>query len=217
MFEHFTERARKVMALANQEAQRLGDEYIGPEHILLGLVRETSGVAANVLQNFGVDLRAVRIEVDKVRKSGTEAGGVGGLPETPRTKRVIEYAIEESRNLNHSHVGTEHMLVGLLREEEGAAAQVLTGLNVCPEEVRAFVLNAIGAAEIPTEAYQAHEEVDDDLLSDSRLNHLQAMLAALREEKNEAVSKADYERAAKVLDEIEGLKEKVRTIRETRP
>ena len=145
MFERFTDRARKVMALANQEAQRFNHEYIGTEHILLGLVKEGSGVGANVLKNLGVDLRKVRLEVEKLVKSGPETVTMGKLPQTPRAKKVIEYAIEEARNLNHNYVGTEHLLLGLLREQDGVAAQVLIVLGLRLEEVREEVLNLLGA------------------------------------------------------------------------
>ncbi len=146
MFERFTDRARKVMALANQEAQRFNHEYIGTEHILLGLVKEGSGVGANVLKNLDVDLRKVRLEVEKLVKSGPEMVTMGKLPQTPRAKKVIEYAIEEARNLNHNYVGTEHLLLGLLREQEGVAAQVLMNLNLKLEDVREEVLNLLGAS-----------------------------------------------------------------------
>jgi ATP-dependent Clp protease ATP-binding subunit ClpC len=145
MFERFTDRARKVMALANQEAQRFNHEYIGTEHILLGLVKEGSGVGANVLKNLDIDLRKVRLEVEKLVKSGPDMVTMGKLPQTPRAKKVIEYAIEEARNLNHNYVGTEHLLLGLLREHDGVAAQVLRNLNVKLEEVREEVLNLLGA------------------------------------------------------------------------
>jgi len=145
MFERFTDRARKVMALANQEAQRLNHEYIGTEHILLGLVKEGSGVGANVLKNLDVDLRKVRLEVEKLVKAGPEMVTMGKLPQTPRAKKVIEYAIEEARNLNHNYVGTEHLLLGLLREHDGVAAQVLMNLSLKLEEVREEVLNLLGA------------------------------------------------------------------------
>jgi len=147
MFERFTDRARKVMALANQEAQRFNHEYIGTEHILLGLVKEGSGVGANVLKNLDVDLRKVRLEVEKLVKSGPETVAMGKLPQTPRAKKVIEYAIEEARNLNHNYVGTEHLLLGLLREQDGVAAQVLMNLNLKLEDVREEVLNLLGASE----------------------------------------------------------------------
>lgn len=145
MFERFTDRARKVMALANQEAQRFNHEYIGTEHVLLGLVKEGSGVGANVLKNLDVDLRKVRLEVEKLVKSGPDMVTMGKLPQTPRAKKVIEYAIEEARNLNHNYVGTEHLLLGLLREHEGVAAQVLMNLGLKLEEVREEVLNLLGA------------------------------------------------------------------------
>ena len=145
MFERLTDRARKVMALANQEAQRLNHEYIGTEHILLGLVKEGSGVGANVLKNLDIDLRKVRLEVEKLVKSGPEMVTMGKLPQTPRAKKVIEYAIEEARNLNHNYVGTEHLLLGLLREHDGVAAQVLMNLGLKLEEVREEVLSLLGA------------------------------------------------------------------------
>jgi ATP-dependent Clp protease ATP-binding subunit ClpC len=157
MFERFTDRARKVMALANQEAQRFNHEYIGTEHILLGLVKEGSGVGANVLKNLDVDLRKVRLEVEKLVKSGPDMVTMGKLPQTPRAKKVIEYAIEEARNLNHNYVGTEHLLLGLLREHDGVAAQVLMNLGLKLEEVREEVLNLLGAG-VESEEPQAQEK-----------------------------------------------------------
>ncbi len=158
MFERLTDRARKVMALANQEAQRLNHEYIGTEHILLGLVKEGSGVGANVLKNLDIDLRKVRLEVEKLVKSGPEMVTMGKLPQTPRAKKVIEYAIEEARNLNHNYVGTEHLLLGLLREHDGVAAQVLMNLGLKLEEVREEVLNLLGAGGEAEEAPQSQSE-----------------------------------------------------------
>jgi len=144
MFERFTDRARKVMALANQEAQRFNHEYIGTEHILLGLVKEGSGVGATVLKNLDVDIKKLRLEIEKLVKSGPEMVTMGKLPQTPRAKKVIEYAIEEARALNHNYVGTEHILLGLLRETEGIAAQVLMNLGLKLEDVRQEVLNLLG-------------------------------------------------------------------------
>jgi len=161
MFERFTDRARKVMALANQEAQRFNHEYIGTEHILLGLVKEGSGVGANVLKNLDVDLRKVRLEVEKLVKSGPDMVTMGKLPQTPRAKKVIEYAIEEARSLNHNYVGTEHMLLGLLREHEGVAAQVLMNLGLKLEEVREEVLNLLGAG-VDTEEATGGKEGSGD-------------------------------------------------------
>ena len=144
MYERFTDRARKVMQLANQEAQRFNHEYIGTEHMLLGLVKEGTGVAANVLKNLDVDLRKIRLEVEKLVQNGPEMITMGKLPQTPRAKKVIEYSMEEARNLNHNFVGTEHILLGLLREQEGVAAQVLMNLGMKLEDVREEVLNLLG-------------------------------------------------------------------------
>jgi ATP-dependent Clp protease ATP-binding subunit ClpC len=132
------------MQLANQEAQRFNHEYIGTEHILLGLIKEGSGVAANVLKNLEVDLRKIRLEVEKLVQSGPDMVTMGKLPQTPRAKKVIEYSMEEARNLGHNYVGTEHILLGLLREQEGVAAQVLMNLGLKLEEVREEVLSLLG-------------------------------------------------------------------------
>jgi ATP-dependent Clp protease ATP-binding subunit ClpC len=144
MLDRFSDRAKKVMALANQEAQRFNHEYIGTEHVLLGLVKEGSGVGASVLKNLDVDLRKVRIEVEKLVKSGGDMLTMGKLPHTPRTKRVIEHAVEEARSLNHNYVGTEHLLLGLIREHDGVAAHVLLQLGLTLEGVREEVLSLLG-------------------------------------------------------------------------
>src|SRR6202044_3815752 len=146
MYERFTDRARKVMQLANQEAQRFNHEYIGTEHVLLGLVKEGSGVAANVLKNLDIDLRKIRLEVEKIVQHGPggEQVVMGRLPHTPRTKKTLDYAIEEARLLNHNYIGTEHLLLGLLREHDGVAAQVLINLGLKLDEVREKVLNLLG-------------------------------------------------------------------------
>jgi ATP-dependent Clp protease ATP-binding subunit ClpC len=145
MFDRFTERARKVMSLARQEAQRFNHDYIGTEHILLGLVQEGSGVAAQVLKNLDVELRKIRIEVEKIVKNGTNMVTMGQLPFTPRAKKVLELALEEAQNLGHNYIGTEHLLLGLIRENEGIAAQVLMNLGTKLEEVREEVLELLGA------------------------------------------------------------------------
>ena len=146
MFEKFTDRARKVINLARQEAERLGHEFIGTEHILLGLVKEGSGVAANVLEILNVDLEKVRLEVEKyVTPTGETKSFSTSLPFTPKAKKVLELAMEEARNLDHNYIGTEHLLLGLLRESEGMAAQVLLNLDVSLEDVRAEVMELLGA------------------------------------------------------------------------
>ena len=143
MFKRFTERARKTMALAHQEAQRFNHEYVGTEHILLGLVKEDSGVGATVLNNLDVDINKLRLEVEKLVKSGPDMVTMGKLPQTPRAKKVIEYAMEEARSLNHNYVGTEHILLGLLREHEGIGATVLMNCGLKLEDVRQEVLTDI--------------------------------------------------------------------------
>ena len=145
MFDNFTERARKVLGLARQEAQKFNHEYIGTEHILLGLILEGSGVAANVLRNMEIDLRKIRLEIEKLVQQGPQmVTAPGKLPFTPRAKRVIELAKAEAQTLGHEHIGTEHLLLGLLKENEGIAAQVLMNLGVRLEEVREEVLELLG-------------------------------------------------------------------------
>lgn len=110
------------MTLANQEAHRFSHEHMGTEHILLGLIKEGSGVGAHVLKNLNIDLRKARIEVEKLIKSGPETVTMGKLPQTPRAKQVIEYAIEEARSLNHNYIGTEHLLLGLCQPSDGSTS-----------------------------------------------------------------------------------------------
>jgi len=145
MFDRFTDRAKKVMNLARQEAQRFNHEYLGTEHILLGLVQEGSGVAANVLKNMGIDLNKIRTEVEKIVKTGPSMVTMGQLPFTPRAKKVLELSMEEASNLGHNYIGTEHLLLGLIKENEGIAAQVLINLGVKLEDVREEVLDFLGA------------------------------------------------------------------------
>jgi ATP-dependent Clp protease ATP-binding subunit ClpC len=128
---NFTERVRKILAMARQEALRLNHEYVGTEHILLGLIREGEGVAAAVLQNLHVNLGEIQEGVEALVKKGKAAPVVGPeLPYTSRAKKVLEFAMTEARELNHSYVGTEHLLLGLLREEKGIAAQALNKVGV---------------------------------------------------------------------------------------
>ncbi len=143
MFGRFTERAQQVLVLAQEEAKRLNHNFIGTEHILLGLVREGSGIAARSLQNLNVELPRVRAEVEKIIGKGEKAP-VQGISYTPRAKKVIELAIEEGQNLGHNYVGTEHLLLGLLREGEGIAAQVLTILGIDLKKARREVIQLLG-------------------------------------------------------------------------
>lgn len=144
MYDSFTDRARKVMQLANQEAQRFNHEYIGTEHVLLALIKEGSGIAANVLKSFELDFRKIRLEVERLIRPGPAMVTMGKLPQTPQVQKVIEYAIEESSLLRNGYVGTEHLLLGLIRVGEGAADQVLTALGMSVIDVREEVINLIG-------------------------------------------------------------------------
>jgi hypothetical protein len=144
MYERFTDRARKVMQLANQEAQRFNHEYIGTEHILLGIIKEGSGVAAHVLKSLNIDPGTIRQEVEQIAQPAPERVTTGKLPQTSGAKKVIEYSIEEARNLNHNYVGSEHLLLGLLREQEGLAAQVLVNLGLTLQDVRTEVVQVLG-------------------------------------------------------------------------
>src|SRR5690348_11716193 len=147
---NFTDRVRKVLQMAREEAARLHHEYVGTEHILLGLIREGEGVAAAVLTNLNVDLEEIQQKIEETVKKGKAAAAAGpDLPYTSRAKKVLELAMTEARELNHSYVGTEHLLLGLLREEKGIAAQVLTDAGVNLEQARAETLRLLGS-EMPS-------------------------------------------------------------------
>jgi hypothetical protein len=202
------------MQLANQEAQRFNHEYIGTEHILLGVVKEGSGVAANVLKNLEVDLRKIRLEVETRIQSGPDMLNKGKLPQTPRAKNVIQYAIEESQYLHHNYVGTEHILLGLLREDEGFATQVLMNLGLRLENVRAEILAILGPSlekggsrayyppppirwsEDETKGHVYHS--DDE--TKNRARHLAEEIRTLQRAKEEAVASQDFDQAAQLRD-----------------
>src|SRR5271169_926689 len=143
MWEPFTERARRSIVLAQEEAQRLGNNYIGTEHILLGIISEGESLAAKVLETLGVNLANVRQEVEAIVGRGGQTVQQE-MVFTPRAKRVIELAFEEARQLNHNYIGTEHLLLGLIREGEGVAARVLTNLGVDLTKVRSHVIRLLG-------------------------------------------------------------------------
>lgn len=201
MFERFTDRARKVMAIANQEAMRLQHQYIGTEHILLGLVTEGTGVGVNVLKNLNVDLRDVGRRIERFVKAGEDVVVIGKLPQTSRAKKVIEYAIEEARNFDHKHVGTEHLLLGLLREGDGIAAQVLgdlgVGLKIAREEIASILGSPIPFADSPLRISETRKAT----VKISEFEALDSHLAELTRMKDDYVSHADYESAARIRDE----------------
>lgn len=144
-FDRFTDRAKKLMNLARQEAQRFNQNYLGTEHILLGLVREGSGVAANVLKEMGIDLKKIRVEVEEIVEPGPSKVTMGQLPWTGQAKNVLEFSMEESCDLGHNYVGTEHLLLGLVKENEGIAARVLLSNGVLLDDAREQVLEFLGA------------------------------------------------------------------------
>src|SRR5271157_3903566 len=143
MMDNFTPRAQQVLVLARKEAERFNHNYVGTEHLLLGLIKLGQGVAVNVLQKMGLDLERVRMEVEKHRGSHPETNIIGNIPYTPRVKKVLALAGKEAQALNHSYVGTEHILLGLLREGDGVAARVLKSLEVDPARTRQEILKEL--------------------------------------------------------------------------
>ena len=185
-FDKFTERARKVLALAQEEARRFNHNYIGTEHILLGLVREEEGMAARVLSNLGIGLNKVRAAVEFIigRGEGSSQGDVGL---TPRAKRVIELAVDEARFLGHQYIGTEHILLGLLREGEGVAAGVLESLGVTVERVHSEINRVLSqnapqsSGPRPTTKTPTVDQLGVDLTAAARANKLDPVIGRTKE------------------------------------
>src|SRR5438132_5789058 len=186
-FDKFTERARKVLQLAQEEAQRFNHNYIGTEHLLLGLVREGEGVAAKVLGNLGVELNKVRSAVEFIicRGDRTVTGDIGL---TPRAKKVIELSVDEARRLNHHYIGTEHLLLGLVREGEGIAAGVLESLGVSLDKVRSQVIYVLNqsATYSQQESHRSSktpviDQLGMDLTAAARANKLDPCIGRLTE------------------------------------
>merc|ERR1712193_271448 len=146
MFERFTEKAIKVVMLAQEEARRLGHNFVGTEQILLGLIGESTGIAAKVLKTLGISLKDARLEVEKIIGRGSGFVAVE-IPFTPRAKRVLEMSLEEARQLGHNYIGTEHILLGLLREGEGVAARVVETLGADSAKIRTQVIRAVGESQ----------------------------------------------------------------------
>lgn len=177
-FEKFSERARQAISLAEEEAKRFGHNYVGTEHILLGLVREPDGVAARVFQNLGVELLKMRSAIEFIiGQSEKPVPGDMGL--TPRAKKVIELAVDEARRLNHSYIGTEHLLIGLLREGEGVAVGVLESLGVTLKKVRRETNRILSQTTSDTSSKKVlpTEELD------RRIASAKSLLASLEAEK----------------------------------
>jgi ATP-dependent Clp protease ATP-binding subunit ClpA len=147
---NFSDRVRKVLQMAREEAARLRHEYVGTEHILLGIIREGEGIAAAVLTNLQVDFEAIQQKIEEIVKKGKADPAAGpDLPYTSRAKKVLEFAMSEARELNHAYVGTEHLLLGVLREEKGIGAQVLTDAGVTLQQARAETIRLLGT-EMPS-------------------------------------------------------------------
>src|SRR5881628_1099797 len=140
---NFTPRAQQVLALARKEADRFNHNFVGTEHLLLGLIKLGQGVAVNVLQKIGLDLETVRMEVEKLVGTGPDQKMIGNIPYTPRVKKVLSLAAKEAKGLNHTYVGTEHILLGLLREGDGVAARVLKNMDVDIEQTRQEILKEL--------------------------------------------------------------------------
>jgi ATP-dependent Clp protease ATP-binding subunit ClpA len=208
MYEKFTDRARRVMEAANDEAHRFNHEYIGTEHILLALVADGTGVAANVLKILGVDLPGVRREVLKIVQRGPDYGDMGRRPMTPRAKKIVEHAIDQARCLQHQYVGTEHLLLGTLRESEGVAAQVLMNLGLRLDRVRAEVLKLLGhglekvGPDLPADTDEAPAPEFQHLPAPAReiVAEFDCQIDVVKEDKEKAVAAQAWEHAAELRD-----------------
>jgi Clp amino terminal domain, pathogenicity island component/UvrB/uvrC motif len=216
MFERFTDRARRVVVLAQEEARRLQHDYIGTEHILLGLISEGEGVAARALESLGIGLDAVRQQVEEIIGRGQQAPS-GHIPFTPRAKKVLELSLREALQLGHSYIGTEHILLGLIREGDGVAAQVLVRLGADLNRVRQQVIQLLhgrAAAEPGPGVKVRLEMVEQQLTAIERqltaierrvgigpdTSDLDEQIEAARTEKEAAVDAQDFDQAASLRD-----------------
>jgi ATP-dependent Clp protease ATP-binding subunit ClpC len=231
MFERFTDRARRVVVLAQEEARLLDHDYIGTEHLLLGLIQEGEGVAAAALRELGVSLEAVRQKVEEIIGRGEHAPPPSHIPFTPRAKKVLELSLRESRQLGHNYIGTEHILLGLIREGEGVAAQVLTSLGADLNTVRQQVVRMLHGyrSEEPasrswlrTRGSGRLDEISDKLDAITRrltaiearlgieepagLRQLDERIAQVVKEKEAAIDTQDFKAAAELRDQEKSLR-----------
>jgi ATP-dependent Clp protease ATP-binding subunit ClpA len=233
MFERFTDRARRVVVLAQDEARMLNHNYIGTEHILLGLIHEGEGVAARALESLGISLDAVRQQVEEIVGQGQQAPS-GHIPFTPRAKKVLELSLRESLQLGHEYIGTEHILLGLIREGDGVAAQVLVRLGADLNRVRQQVIQLLhgyqgkepepagtgegsrlvkrARAELFEDASARIEALDRRLAAIERwvglrpdMGDLDQEIAQVRRDKEAAVGRQDFEAAAELRDKEKQL------------
>jgi ATP-dependent Clp protease ATP-binding subunit ClpA len=199
MFERFTDRARRVVVLAQEEARLLNHNYIGPEHMLLGLIHEGEGVAAKALESLGISLEAVRAQVQEEIIGQDQRAPVGHIPFTPRAKKVFELSLREALQLGHNYIGTEHILLGLVREGEGVAAQVLVKLGADLARVRQQVVQVLsgyaGGEDVGARMRLVRMTVPDDL------REAEEQLAQVRREKEAAIQAQDFEQAAMLRDQ----------------
>src|SRR5512133_1440637 len=202
MFERFTDRARRVVVLAQEEARMLNHNYIGTEHILLGLIHEGEGVAAKALEALGISLEAVRAQVEEIIGHGGSAPS-GHIPFTPRAKKVLELSLREALQLGHNYIGTEHILLGLIREGEGVAAQVLVKLGADLSRVRQQVIQLLsgyaGGKESAPQGSPLTRLVR--MTVPEELREAEGQLAQVRRDKEAAIDAEDFERAAVLRDQ----------------
>jgi ATP-dependent Clp protease ATP-binding subunit ClpA len=211
MFERFTDRARRVVVLGQEEARLLNHNYIGTEHLLLGLIHEGEGVAAKALESLGIRLGAVRSQVEEVIGQGQSAP-TGHIPFTPRAKKVLELSLRESQQLGHNYIGTEHILLGLIREGQGVAAQILVKLGADLSPVRQQVIQLLSgyvggkeAAEQAGEQAGARTRLVRMTVPDD-LRELEEQLAQARREKEAAIDAEDFDQAAALRDKERQLR-----------
>jgi ATP-dependent Clp protease ATP-binding subunit ClpA len=183
VFERFTERARQVVVLAQDEARLLKHNYLGTEHLLLGLLREEEGLAARVLESFDVTLEEVRAQVRRIIGEGDEPLVSGQIPFTPRAKKALELALRESQSLGHNYIGTEHILLGLVREGEGVAARILVDFDADAELIRNEIIGVLSGSEGHAERAGGDPKI-----------------AEVRAQKEAAIESGDFELAARLRD-----------------
>jgi ATP-dependent Clp protease ATP-binding subunit ClpC len=198
MLEKFTDRSRRVLALANQKAQRLNHEYIDTGHVLLGLIEEGLGVGASVLKIFDVDLGKVQAEAETLLEPGPATVALGKLPQTPGTKKVIQDAIQEARGLKQRYVGTEHLLLGLLAEEEGAASVVFRKIGLSPEAIREQILDLLGAG---GDAREIPSDVAERFKDHPLVRQYSVLIDLLDEQQADYTKAGDHRRGVAVRDQ----------------
>jgi len=202
MFQQFTDRARRVVVLAQEEARLLNHDYLGTEHLLLGLAHEGQGVAAKALELLGIRLEAIRSQVEEIVGQGQRAPS-GHIPFTPRAKKVLELSLRESKQLGHNYIGTEHILLGLVREGEGVAAQVLVKLGADLSRVRQQVVQLLSGSAGDPEVAAGTRPVP--MTAPDELREAGERLAEVRRQKEAAIQAQDFDRAAALRDAEEEL------------